>query len=281
MLLIPISIFVALVIYHFVFLRIFNFINDISLRFDSLKKKRIFQSIVLASILVSLIMVYGYFEKSANQGVGGQGFGNIVVQCLWKSFQSQENYRRTGANDTASLSDIIGSHSGFFSGDYPTDKAAQHDYIPYYDSFFQPYRSRNVNLLEIGVKKGGSLKMWREYFSQDSHIFGLDIDPAAPHFPMDTNMKTIISSSYDEIVKQIFEDSFFDIIIDDGSHWLSHQYFSFVILFPKLKHDGIYVIEDIQNSNDFTRIWSQWNDIVVKLLPDRSGEFIAFITRKN
>ena len=44
-----------------------------------------------------------------------------------------------------------------------------------------------------------------------------------------------------------------DIIIDDGSHIVSHVLASFKILFPFLKEDGIYVIEDTQTS-----YWPSW-----------------------
>jgi len=39
-----------------------------------------------------------------------------------------------------------------------------------------------------------------------------------------------------------------DIIIDDGSHINEHVIGTFNILFPKLKDEGIYVIEDTQTS---------------------------------
>lgn len=45
------------------------------------------------------------------------------------------------------------------------------------------------------MKKGGSIKMWRELFSQESRIFGVDIDPAIPSFPMDANIKTMVLDS--------------------------------------------------------------------------------------
>jgi 8-demethyl-8-alpha-L-rhamnosyltetracenomycin-C 2'-O-methyltransferase len=40
----------------------------------------------------------------------------------------------------------------------------------------------------------------------------------------------------------------FNIIIDDGSHLSAHQIFTFNELFPTLRHDRIYIIEDVQTS---------------------------------
>jgi demethylmacrocin O-methyltransferase len=44
------------------------------------------------------------------------------------------------------------------------------------------------------------------------------------------------------------ESGMFDIIVDDGSHINEHQIETFKVLFPFLKDDGIYVIEDTQTS---------------------------------
>ena len=49
----------------------------------------------------------------------------------------------------------------------------------------------------------------------------------------------------DEIIKEYSE---FDIIIDDGSHLAKDVKKSFELLFPSLKENGLYVIEDIQTS---------------------------------
>ena len=40
----------------------------------------------------------------------------------------------------------------------------------------------------------------------------------------------------------------FDIILDDGSHWVSHQQISFGVLFQHLKPGGYYIIEDLHTS---------------------------------
>ena len=40
----------------------------------------------------------------------------------------------------------------------------------------------------------------------------------------------------------------FDIIIDDGSHYVEHQLFSFKLLFKHLNNNGIYIIEDVHTS---------------------------------
>ena len=44
-------------------------------------------------------------------------------------------------------------------------------YFEFYHRFFSPYLTKpNLRILEIGVFRGGSLKMWRNYFPKDATI---------------------------------------------------------------------------------------------------------------
>ena len=48
------------------------------------------------------------------------------------------------------------------------------NYGPIYDKHFAPFRDQNINILEIGVLRGGSMRMWEKYFPK-ANIFGIDI----------------------------------------------------------------------------------------------------------
>ena len=56
---------------------------------------------------------------------------------------------------------------------YPTSKNIT-GFIPIYESFFDCLREKEVNILEIGVDKGDSLRLWRDYFTK-AKICGLDL----------------------------------------------------------------------------------------------------------
>ena len=47
--------------------------------------------------------------------------------------------------------------------------------------------------MEVGVRKGGSLKLWRELYSDNSKIWGIDIAEFVPQFPRDANIKVFES----------------------------------------------------------------------------------------
>ena len=59
---------------------------------------------------------------------------------------------------------------------YRTDKSSnRHGYAEIYDSFFSSIQNDHLKILEIGVHKQRSLKMWNEYF-KNSLIIGVDIN---------------------------------------------------------------------------------------------------------
>jgi len=124
-----------------------------------------------------------------------------------------------------------------------------HHYIPLYDRYFSSFRRRKIKFLEIGVSKGGSMQMWRKYFGEDATIYGIDIDPACERFNELAGQVRIgsqIDTAFlDSVVKEM---GGVDIILDDGSHRMSHIPITLKFLFPHLSSGGIYMIEDLHTS---------------------------------
>ena len=88
--------------------------------------------------------------------------------------------------------------------------------------------------------------MWDNYFSSDSTIVGIDINPGCKKFEKD-NIKTYIGNQTDvnflsSVIKDIGKP---DIIIDDGSHFTDHILTTFNSLYKFLNSDGYYFIEDM------------------------------------
>jgi len=166
------------------------------------------------------------------------------------------------------------SESGWFSARFPTDKQGYHAYLEIYDALFAPYRARgSVWLLEIGVKKGGSLVLWREVFDADSFIYGIDVNPDVPRFSRDGHMKVLILDSQEgSAVDKALNGLTFDIIIDDGLHTQDAQRRTFAALRSRLSESGVYVIEDVFQFDpaDYPAM-----DSVV--IPDRSGQSMVVL----
>ena len=127
-----------------------------------------------------------------------------------------------------------------------------HHYFDVYTRYFERFRDRPITMLEIGVFRGGSLRMWKEYFHPDSTIVGIDIDKSCQaHEISDRNVFVRIGSQADPTFLANVNGEFgpFDIILDDGSHKTHHQIISFGALFRSaLKDDGCYLVEDVHTN---------------------------------
>jgi len=128
---------------------------------------------------------------------------------------------------------------------YPSSKNIS-GFIQLYEKYFTPLRDSKINILEIGVDNGDSLRIWREFFSK-ANICGIDIDEK--NFKIDdTDILQGDQSDLNFLKDLVNKYKKFDIIIDDGSHQAKHIIASFNYLFTYLNNNGLYVIEDLQTS---------------------------------
>lgn len=130
---------------------------------------------------------------------------------------------------------------------YDTDKAAHPHYLRWYEEYFGPLLDKNIKLLELGVYKGGSLLLWRDYFEKGL-IVGLDMNSV--DVPDGSGRIRLYqgqqqdTSLLDQIASENAPEGF-DIIIDDCSHIGELTRISFWHLFDNhLKPGGLYVVED-------------------------------------
>ena len=131
-------------------------------------------------------------------------------------------------------------------GKQQTNKIKPSGFLEIYENYFKDYKDSEIKILEIGIDKGASLRLWREYFSKAT-ICGLDIEKK--NFVIE-KVDIIVGDQSDKNVIQKIVSKYesFDIIIDDGSHKSKHIIKSFEYLFDHLNEDGLYVVEDLQTS---------------------------------
>jgi len=133
---------------------------------------------------------------------------------------------------------------------YGTDKSGENNYTEIYFKYFNENRNNIKNILEIGILRGESLKMWEEFFP-NANIYGIDINDIS------INSKKIFTyianqNNRDQLYKLMSKLNIeFDIIIDDGSHRMEDQQISLGFLFQYVKNGGYYIIEDIGTSLDW------------------------------
>jgi glycosyltransferase involved in cell wall biosynthesis len=129
-------------------------------------------------------------------------------------------------------------------------------YLEIYHNILSGQQKTLKNLLEIGVQNGGSLEIWSKYFPNAENIVGCDINPDCARLEYDNkSIKVVIgNSSTLEIKNKISEITpSYNLIIDDGSHNSSDIIKSFLLYFPMLEHDGVYIVEDLHCS-----YWQEW-----------------------
>jgi hypothetical protein len=118
---------------------------------------------------------------------------------------------------------------------YGTDKL-EHGYLPFYETHL-PKNPKKI--LEIGVKEGRSIQMWKEYFP-DAEIHGLDLFQEF-EIPQIEGCYFWKGNQCDYRILEKLREQEFDVIIDDGSHNSRDQMITFFGLFSG-QH---YFIEDV------------------------------------
>lgn len=129
-----------------------------------------------------------------------------------------------------------------------TLKHSKHNYIErFYEEAMLPYRDEKVDVLELGILTGGSLLMWQRYFGNANSIVG--VDNSSKHFNPDITAGPgldifVVDDAYSKSATVQLEK--FDIIIEDGPHYLDTQLECLGLFLPKLNEGGILVVESVQ-----------------------------------
>ena len=142
-----------------------------------------------------------------------------------------------------------------------TDKIYDTSYHSQYEILFDHWRNSEINILEIGVWRGDSLKLWAKAFP-NAHIYGIDtfernsfedVTQRLRGYETHSIQMAGVDSCFDDGYAVKSRDDFFNdigdtkfhIIIDDGLHTKQAQVNTFHNFIHLLKDDGIYIVEDI------------------------------------
>lgn len=119
-------------------------------------------------------------------------------------------------------------------------------YFDVYHRHFARFIGHKVNVLEIGIHSGGSLEMWRSYFGEQSHIYGVDIEAACKAYEND-HVSVFLGDQADRAFWSNFRKSAegIDILIDDGGHTPEQQQIALEEMLPNLRPGGVYLCEDV------------------------------------
>jgi hypothetical protein len=140
------------------------------------------------------------------------------------------------------IEELFNSHDGREVGKWP-------HYFFAYERHFERFRNEPCLIFEIGVWRGGSLQIWKNYFGSKCKIVGIDIISETLKFE-EQQIYIKIGNQNDKVflAKLIEEFGAPDIVIDDGSHFSSDIYQTFSFLYPLMSDNGVYMIEDIHTN---------------------------------
>lgn len=130
-----------------------------------------------------------------------------------------------------------------------TDKNTVHSYLPEYDKIFSTIPEIK-NVLEIGIHLGGSLLLWSKYFPPTTNIYCVDVylkNLNEQHYTIPN--VTVIQKDVCTCTENFLQPILFDLIIDDGSHYLKDQLYVYDTFKSRLTPGGVLLIEDIQPDN--------------------------------
>lgn len=201
-------------------------------------------------------------------------FNLIVIIFLLPSLHSSSN----SIDDAlfcgkASDSEIISLHIDYKNGcselcligaKYDTDKSSQrkdvssyrhcHPYTLFYHSLFKNMKDAQLNIAELGILYGASLRMWGEYF-KNANLYGFDYDvnlinSYLNNFNIDRTVLRELNVKDRNSIMQSLETlgQQFDLVIEDTTHEFEDQVRVIESLFSYLKPGGMLIIEDISKS---------------------------------
>lgn len=163
-----------------------------------------------------------------------------------------------------------------------------HTYTFFYERHFRGKENSVQFVLECGIgtdnpelvssmgergSPGASLRLWRDFFP-NAEVIGVDIDKGILF--QEERIRTFELDQTDgqstsELLQQL--DLKFDLIIDDGLHTFDAGISFFESSFPFLAKGGLYVIEDVTETDalDFMKYFAK-SPLIVELVRLRRGK---------
>lgn len=165
----------------------------------------------------------------------------LVNECYRAAFYASDDWQRLAADPLFAF--FSANKSGHILDKWP-------HYFPIYSRHLAPYVGRPISLLEIGVYRGGSMRMWTSFLGPDARLVGMDIDPTAAVAAGDRYEVVLGDQSDPAALRSVAESHGpFDVIIDDGGHTMAQQITSVEQLFTyALRDGGVYLVEDCHTS---------------------------------
>lgn len=191
-----------------------------------------------------------------------------LVKHIWNKIIKDKNLKDTLKIDYKTNKTLLCE----IGKKYDSDKSSQrsnvtdhrhcHPYTLFYDGIFKNRKNEKLDIAELGILDGASLRMWQEYFPI-SNIYGFEYNTdLINNFKKYYNNERIILSQIDVTNKDSIQTAFkninvmYDIIIEDTTHQFNDQIKVIENVYPYLKPGGLLIVEDIfkhYNENEYIK----------------------------
>jgi hypothetical protein len=115
------------------------------------------------------------------------------------------NIAESALEDDEILLDVLGVLEGVDKASLRGDIHCAWDYLRHYGRAFREYRNQEINILELGVFAGASLRLWPRYFSK-AMIVGIDINSACTKYSGGRSQVRIGSQDDKEFLTEVTKD---------------------------------------------------------------------------
>ena len=162
----------------------------------------------------------------------------------------------------------------------------EHAYSQFYNKFFDKIRKKNLSIMEIGLAKGDGIASFYYYFP-NSYFIGLDNNPFRCRYKSKKFRNIFIDIASEKIITNLINhlNLKFDIIIEDCSHKLIDQIFSFKYFFNNLRPGGYFIVEDL-NFPELSSSFNPTNDpinlkIILNAIKNKTHINSPYINREK
>jgi hypothetical protein len=91
--------------------------------------------------------------------------------------------------------------------------------------------------------------MWQRYFGPLARVVGIDIDPRCKaHEAPGIHVRIGDQSDEDFLRAVVDEFGIPDVVLDDGSHQMTHISSTFLFLYPLMPKNAVYLVEDLHTA---------------------------------